>query len=46
MLDRFVGEELWHQIQLAVTEPQPVEHQCYRRRPDTHLLAVPRLLLI
>jgi hypothetical protein len=38
MRDRFVGEELQRQIELAVAEPQPVQDHRHRRRADAHPL--------
>jgi hypothetical protein len=46
VFDRFVREKLRHQIQLAVTEPQPIEHQRDRSRPHIHLLPIAGLLLV
>jgi len=46
MLHRFVRKELWHEIESAKTSAQSIEHQRDGRRPDTHLLPVPRVLLV
>ncbi len=35
-LKGFIREKLRDQIELAIAEPQPIEDQRYRRRPDTH----------
>src|SRR5713226_8170668 len=46
MLHRFVGEELRHEIQPAITEAEPVEHQRNGRGPHAHLLSVGGVVLV
>lgn len=46
MLDGLVSKELRHQVQLAIAEPQSIEHQGYGGRADAHLLPAAGILLV
>jgi len=46
MLHRFVGKELGDEIEPAIAQAEPIEHQGDSRCPHAHLLAVARLLLV
>lgn len=46
VLDRLLGKELRHQIQLAVAETQAVEHEGHCGSAHAYVLAIPRFLLV
>jgi hypothetical protein len=46
VLDQLIREELRHQIQLAITEAQSIEHHGHGRRAHAHPLARGRILRI
>src|SRR5215471_18701274 len=46
VLDRFVGEVLWHQIQLAIAEAEAIEDHSDRCCANTYLLTAAGVLSI